>query len=179
MKLEPKTSVEILQKLNSIDIEDICDATVDTMKETLGFNIGTQNIQAMNREAITSYWEGVLLVPERVLIVGRLDSTIAGTLQLVKPSASNHISAFACSIDNNFVVPWARGHGLSNMMLERAEQEAIRLGYKIIKISVRETREAAIKVFEKRGYTKWGVLPQYELDQGKIVAGYFYYKELS
>jgi ribosomal protein S18 acetylase RimI-like enzyme len=178
MILETKTSVEILQKLNSIDIEDICDATVDTMKETLGFNIGTQSIQAMNREAITSYWEGVLLVPERVLIVGRLDGTIAGTLQIVKPSASNHTSSFSCSIDNHFVAPWARGHGLSNLMLERSELEAKRLGYSTVKISVRETRDAAIKVFEKRGYIKWGVLPKYELDQGKIVAGYFYYKEL-
>ncbi len=178
MILEPQTSVEILQSLNSIDIEDICDATVDTMKETLGFNIGTQSTQAMHREAITSYWEGVLLVPERVLIIGRLDGTIAGALQVVKPSLSNHTSSFACSIDNHFVAPWARGHGLSNMMLAKAEQEAQHNGYKIIRISVRETREAAIKVFEKRGYIKWGTLPKYEFDQGKIVAGHFYYKEL-
>ncbi len=178
MNLTTKTAVEILRKLNSIDLEDLCDATVDTMKETLGFNIGTQNIQAMNREAIASYWEGVLLVPERVLIVGRLDNTIAGALQIVKPSQSNHISSFSCSIDNHFVAPWARGHGLSNMMLELSENEAKRLGYTLIRISVRKTRDAAIKVFEKRGYQKWGELPKYELDQGKVVPGYFYFKEL-
>ena len=57
-------------------------------------------------------------------------------------------------------------------------EEARVLGYSIIKLSVRETRPAAISVFEKRGYVKWGTLPKYELDQGKIVAGFFYFKEL-
>jgi ribosomal protein S18 acetylase RimI-like enzyme len=173
-----KLTVEILQQLNSIDLEDICDASIETMKETLGFNIGTQYGVMQSRESISSYWEGVLLVPERVLIVGRIDGTIAGSLQIVKPSPNNHISQFSCAIDNYFVAPWARGNGLSDMMLEMAEKEAMRQSFSIIKISVRATREAAIRVFERRNYIKWGTLPKYELDQGKIVAGHFYYKEL-
>lgn len=170
--------VEKLTSLSSMDIEDLIDATVDTMKETLGFNIGTQNIGPLNRNKIANYWEGVLLVPERELFVGRLDGTVAGAAQLVKPAPSNATSKFACSLDNLFVAPWARGHGLSNLLLENVEKQATANKFEIIKVSVRETRESAIKLFERRGYKRWGVLPKYELDQGKVVSGYFYYKDL-
>ena len=174
----PKIKIEKVKKLNVIDLEDLCDATIATMQETTGFNIGTTSIDVVEREKILTYWAGVLLVPERILFVARLDGTIAGSLQLVKPAPSNQISSFSCSIDNHFVVPWARGQGISNLLLEHVEKEAKMLGYLVIKISVRETREAAIKVFEKREYIKWGTIPKYEIDQGKIVAGFYYYKEL-
>ncbi len=176
--MQPKIRVEKLEKFNSMDIEDICDATIDTMKETSGFNIGTQSITPVQRSQIMAYWEGVLLVPERILFVGRLDGVIAGAAQLVKPSPNNQISLFACNIDNHFVAPWARGHGISNLLLDHIETEARLLGYSIIKLSVRETRQAAISVFEKRNYVRWGILPKYEVDKGEIVSGYFYYKEL-
>lgn len=170
--------VERATKLNDMDLNDLCDATIDTMRETLGFNIGTKTIKHMEKAQIQSYWEGALLVPEIELFVGRLEGTVAGSLQLIKPSVSNQTSAFCCRIKNHFVAPWARGHGLSTMLLQRAEEEAKMLGYSLIRLSVRETRQSAINAFEKNGYIRWGVLPKYELDQGKIVAGYFYYKEI-
>lgn len=177
-KLEAKISVEKLEKFNSMDLEDICDATIDTMKETVGFDIGTQKTKHYQRPNLISYWEGVLLVPERTLIVGRLDGVIAGAAQLVSASPSNQTSSFACLIDNHFVAPWARGHSMSNLLLDFAEEEAKKQNFSIVRLSVRETRKAAISVFEKRGYVRWGVLPEYEIDKGEIVAGYFYYKEL-
>ncbi len=176
--LTPQISAEKLVTLNAMDLDDLCEATASTMRETTGFNIGTQTTDPVEKAKISSYWEGVLMVPERILFVGRLDGVIAGSVQLVVPSQSNQTSRFTCHMDNHFVAPWARGYGLSNQLLECAEKEAKDRGLSIVRISVRETREAAIAVFEKRGYKRWGVLPKYELDQGKIVAGYFYYKEL-
>ena len=34
------------------------------------------------RQVLENYWKGVLLVPERRLVVGRLDGIIAGSAQL-------------------------------------------------------------------------------------------------
>jgi ribosomal protein S18 acetylase RimI-like enzyme len=174
----PKIEAQTIVTLNALELEDLCDATIATMQETSGFTIGTQSIDPIEKAKIMSYWEGVLLIPERILIVGRFDGAIAGSVQVIIPSPNNHTSKFACSIDNHFVAPWARGHGLSNLLLECAEEEAKKRSLSVIKLSVRETRTAAIRVFEKRGYIKWGVLPKYEFDKGKVVAGYFYYKEL-
>lgn len=164
--------------LNDMDMHDLCDATVDTMNETSGFNVGSQQIISEERSRIQSYWEGVLMVPERILFLGRFEGIVAGSIQLLTPSPSNQISPFAASIDNFFVAPWARGNGLSELLLQEAEKEAAMLGISVLKISVRQTRKAAIKVIEKRNYTQWGLLPKYELDKGEIVPGLFYYKEI-
>ncbi|MDF3046971.1 MAG: family N-acetyltransferase [Candidatus Midichloriaceae bacterium] len=174
----PKIEAIVVKSLNPVEMEDLCDSTMKTMRSTTGFNVGNQHIQYMEKAKLMSYWEGVLLIPERMLIVGKLDGTIAGSIQVIMPSPSNQTSKFACAIDNYFLAPWARGYKLSDLLIETAEQEIMKLGLSIIKLSVRETRTAAIKVFERHNYIKWGVLPKYEIDQDKVVAGYFYYKEL-
>jgi len=180
--VEPKKAKirsEILPNLNSIDLDDLTSASAETMRETMGFNIGTQNGALINMEKLENYWNGVILVPERILVVGRMEQSIAGALELVKPSSANkQITPFACWVENFFIAPWARGNGLSDEILGLAERHAKTLGFSLIKISVRETRQSAIKVFEKRGYIKWGTLPRYEYDQGVIVPGFFYYKDL-
>ena len=174
-----KIKAEILPNLNSIDLEDLTSASAETMRETMGFNIGTQNGAQIDMGKLENYWNGVTLVPERILVVGRMEQSIAGALELVRPSSANkQITAFACSVENFFIAPWARGNGLANEILGLAERHAKSLGYSLIKISVRQTRQSAIKVFEKRGYIKWGTLPRYEYDQGVIVPGFFYYKDL-
>ena len=174
-----KLSVEKPKSINPVDLEDLCDASMETMKDTMGFTLGNYTgASKINKDKMQTYWEGVMLVPEIILILGRLDGTISGSLQLVRPPQSNISASFSCTIENHFVAPWARGYGLSNMMLDYAEQVAKENGFTLIKLSVRETRERAIKVYEKRGYKRWGVLPKYELDHGKIVKGFFYYKEL-
>lgn len=169
---------EVIDSLNSMDMKDIVEATVSAMSENEGFNIGNQTTGHDQSDKIIAYWEGVLLVPERKLIVGRLDGVIAGAAQLLLPSNSNNTSQFSCQIDNLFTATWARGYGLSNMMLELAENKAQALGKSLMKLSVRETRASAIALFEKRGYVMWGYLPKYELHHGEIVGGNFYYKEL-
>ena len=37
------------------------------------------------QEKMVDYWKGVLLVPERLLIVGKIDNVICGSIQLIKP----------------------------------------------------------------------------------------------
>jgi ribosomal protein S18 acetylase RimI-like enzyme len=177
--LKPNLKIEKLKKINSMDLSDLVDASASVMNETLGFNLGTQNFTPSHHENIANYWNGVILVPERILVVGRVDGIIASTVQVVKPSPSNQTSPFSCSLDNLFTATWARNLGLSNMMLDFAEKEITTLGLSVIRISIRETRTTAISLFEKRGYEKLGYLPKYELDQGKIVGGYFYYKEIN
>jgi ribosomal protein S18 acetylase RimI-like enzyme len=180
MKIQEKSiKVEKITTLNDMDMQDLCDAAAETMKETLGFNLGRQvHSGKIEKGMIQNYWEGVLLVPEIILFVARFEGVIAGAIQVVKPGPANQTSSFACAVENYFIAPWARGRGISNYLISFAEEEARALGYTVLRVSVRETRQAAIHVFEKRNYVKWGVLPKYEYDQGEIVAGYFYYKEL-
>src|SRR4051812_15537719 len=109
--------IEKVFKLNSVDLEDLCDSTIATMQETTGFNIGSTIINLIEKEKIATYWRGVLLVPGRILFICRLDGAIVGSAQLLKPAPSNQTSSFACTIDNQFVAPWARNMGISSELI--------------------------------------------------------------
>jgi len=63
-------------------------------------------------------------------------------------------------------------------LLESAEREARAQGFSILRLSVRKTQEAAIKLYEENGYKKWGTLPYYEFESAQMIPGYFYYKNL-
>ena len=62
--------------------------------------------------------------------------------------------------------------------MQAAERQARSEGFSVLKLSVRETQEAAISLYEESGYQHWGTLPVYEFVNAKMVAGRFYYKNL-
>lgn len=171
--------IEQLEVLNPLDLMDLCDATEATMLDTYGFSVGSSQWQPPLRHDLENYFKGVMLIHERKLIVGRLDSTIAGAIQIALPHKSNKVSDFTVSVDNHFVAPWARNLGIGRDLLKFAEKYAQSHGYKLIRLSVRSTREAAIALYESSGYKRWGTLDKYERIGDKIFSGYFYCKDLS
>ena len=48
----------------------------------------------------------------------------------------------------------------------------------MLNLDVRETQEAAIRLYEIAGLQRWGVHPDYACVRGKVVRGFFYYKRL-
>ncbi len=105
----PVVTVERLEALESADLADLCDATETAILDGGGFGW----LVPPPREVLERYWQGVLLVPERALFVGRLDGTIAGSAQLVRAARNNEAQAHSAQITTNFVAPWARGQGFA------------------------------------------------------------------
>ena len=174
-----ETKIEVLRSLNGMDLSDLCDAAESTLLDnSLSFNIGMNRTKPSTRESLESYWKGVLLVPERILIIGRIDGVIAASVQLIKPAPDNQTSAFSGTIERHFVAPWARGHGLAKALLSEAEAHAKAAGLSVLRLSVRANLEAAIALYESLGYIRFGTLSKYEMVDGKMLAGHFYYKEL-
>ncbi len=167
-------SVEAIEELNGSDLADLCQATEDAIQDGIGFNWVSPPV----RETLEAYWKGVMVVPERKLFVGRLDSTLCASVQLVRPSRSKETSAFAATLESHFVAPWARGHGLAKALLEFAEREAAKAGFSLLKLSVRATQTQAITLYRECGYVEWGVLPHYEFVNASMVSGHFFYKQL-
>lgn len=166
--------VEKIAEFVRSDLDDLVQATEDAIRDGIGFNW----MVPPGRDVLEKYWSGVLLVPDRILFVGRLEGAIASSVQLIRPGATKETSAFAANLDAHFVAPWARGHGLAKELLGEAEREARKLGYSVLKLSVRETQEPAVKLYEEHGFTLWGRLPSYEYVGGKMIAGKFYYKNV-
>lgn len=168
------TRVEKLTEFRHADLEELCTATEDAIRDGIGFNW----VIPPGSDILEAYWKGVLIVPDRVLFAARLDGVLAGSVQLVKPGISKETSSFCASMEAHFVAPWARGHGLAKMLLEAAEREARAQGFSVVKLSVRETQERAIKLYDEHGYTQWGRLPYYEFVNAQMIAGRFYYKNV-
>ena len=157
------------------DIDTLCEATEQAIEVGLGFDW----VRAPRRDLLERYWQGVLLVPDRDLLVGRIDSVIAGTAQMVKPPTNNEAGAFNVVMTSFFVAPWARGHGLARGMLAEFENQSRKLGLTQISLDVRETQEAAIALYEGAGYVRWSVKERYARVDGRYIRGYFYTKDIS
>jgi ribosomal protein S18 acetylase RimI-like enzyme len=166
--------VDLIDELKSSDLEDLCQATEDAIRDGIGFNWTAPP----TRDVLENFWRGVLVVPERILVGGRLDGTLAASIQLLKPGPSKQTTSFSATIGYHFVAPWARGHGLARALLQAAETEAISQGFSVITLHVRETQEAAIKLYHESGYTRWGIMPYYEMVGDVMIAGHYFYKNI-
>src|SRR5262245_50023406 len=169
------TKVEVVTALSRGDLSDLCQAADDAIKAGGGFGWLTPP----RRDVMETYWKGVLMVPERALIVGRLDNVIVGSAQLVRPTKNNEAQAHSGTLTTSFMAPWARGHGLARMIAEAVENHARGLGLKVLNLDVRETQEAAITLYRSLGYHELGRHPHYARVGGEYVAGLYIWKDLT
>ncbi len=167
-------SVEHITELVGHDVHDLCDAAEAAIEAGGGFGW----LSPPPRQVLETYWRGVLLVPERMLFVGRLEGVIAGSAQLVRPTRNNEAQARSATLTTAFVAPWARGHGLARALTLAVERAAREQGYSVLNLDVRETQEAAIALYESLGFVRWGTHPHYARIGDRWVAGHFYYKDL-
>src|SRR5215831_8705683 len=133
------TTVERLREFRGNDLQDLCDAAEEGIKAGGGFGWLTPP----HRPVMESYWRGVMLIPDRMLFVGRLDGVIAGTAQLLRPPKNNEAQARSAHMTTHFVAPWARGHGLARGIVLAVEEAARAAGALVLNLDVRETQEAA------------------------------------
>jgi ribosomal protein S18 acetylase RimI-like enzyme len=178
MSAEPRAghalAIEIATAIGEHDLEDLCEATNAAIIEGGGFGwISTQD-----RAALARHFRGVLLVPDRILFLARLDGVVVGSAQLVRPARNNEAQAFAAQLNHAYIAPYARGFGLARRLVERVEEHAAAVGFRVLNLDVRETQESAIALFESLGYQRWGTHPAYARVDGRTVAGHFYYKLL-
>jgi ribosomal protein S18 acetylase RimI-like enzyme len=167
-------SVERVTRYSGTDLDDLCEATENAITEGGGFGWLTPP----PRQVLENYWKGTLLVPERRLVVGRLDGVIAGSAQLSRAPRNNEAQAFAGTLTSAFVAPWARGRGLGRGIVLEIERLAREIGLAVLNLDLRDTQRAAISLYEGLDYVRWGTHPVYAQVEGRIVPGHYYYKLL-
>lgn len=171
----PNAVVERLTEFAGADLHDLCDATEAAIRDGGGFGWLTPP----PRHVMEAYWKGVLLVPERELFVARLDQTIAGSAQLLRPTRNNEAQATIGQLTTSFIAPWARGHGLARTLVLAIEDAARQASLRVLNLDVRETQEAAIQLYESLGYRRWGTHPHYAWVAGRWITGLYYCKDLA
>ncbi len=167
-------SVERIEVFTDEDLHALCEATHAAIIEGGGFGW----VRPPERRSLEAYFRGLLLVPERQVFVARLNATIVGSAQLVRPPRNNEAQAFSAQLMHSFIAPYARGHGLARLLTLRVEEAARAMKFQVLNLDVRETQEAAIHLYETLGYQRWGEHPLYARVRGKNVRGLFFYKLL-
>lgn len=168
-------AVDRAQSLSEAELTELAEAAAAAIMDGGGFGW----VKPQSRDTLARYFQGVLLVPERSLFVARLDGTIVGAAQLVRPPRNNEAQAFSAQLMHFFLAPYARGHGLARLLIGRVEDYAAAIGVRVLNLDVRETQETAIHLFEAAGFQRWGTHPAYAQVGGKVIAGHFYYKRLA
>ncbi len=174
LSFDATVSFERLTKYAGTDLDDLSEATEQAIAEGGGFGW----LKPPPRQVLENYWKGVLLVPERRLVVGRLDGIIAGSAQLSRAPRNNEAQAFAGTLTSAFVAPWARRRGLGAGIVLEIERLARELGLAVLNLDLRDTQRAAIRLYDRLGYERWGIHPAYARVDGSIVPGHFYFKRL-
>jgi ribosomal protein S18 acetylase RimI-like enzyme len=174
LPLPAELLVEHLTEFTEEDLHALCEATSAAIIDGGGFGW----VNPPGRMALETYFRGVLLVPERELFVARLNGLIVGSAHLVRPPRNNEAQGHAAHLMHSYIAPYARGHGLARLLTTSVEERARELGYHVLNLDVRETQQAAIRLYESLGFVRWGIHPDYALVRGKVVRGFFYYKRL-
>jgi ribosomal protein S18 acetylase RimI-like enzyme len=170
----PSTSIERLTRIEEVDLQDLCAATEEAIRDGNGFGW----LEPPRRSVLEAYWKGVVLMPERELFVAWLNGRIVGSVQLSRPSRHNQAQGHIARLTTFFIAPGARGLGLARDLLWQAENTAIEDGFQQLELDVRKTQKAAIQLYERQGFVRWGERPDYALVKGEPVSGYFYSKAL-
>ena len=168
-------SVERVTRYSGTDLDDLCEATENAITEGGGFGW----LKPPPRQVLENYWKGVLLVPERRLVVGRLDGVIAGSAQLSRAPRNNEAQAFAGTLTSAFVAPWARRRGIGRGIVLEIESLAREIELAVLNLDLRDTQRAAVRLYEGLGYVRWGTHPVYARVEGRVVPGHYYYKVLA
>lgn len=174
-QMQTMISIEIADAISPADLNDLCDATDAAIEAGGGFGW----ISPPPREVLERYWRGVLVVPERHMLLARMDGIVCGAAQVVEPSRHNEAQAFSATLAGTFIAPWARSRGAGRKLTETAEKLAQEMGYRVLQLDVRETQTAAIRLYEDMGYKKWGTNPAYAMVGGGMVAGFYYSKNIA
>jgi hypothetical protein len=166
-----KVKVERLTRYSGTDLDDLCEATESAIVEGGGFGW----LKPPPRQVLENYWKGVLLVPERRLVVGRLDGMICGSAQLSRSPRNNEASDAARHQRVCRAPGPATGSGRTSAKSGALARE---LGLVVLNLDLRDTQRAAIHLYETLGYRRWGTHPFYALVEGGFVPGHYYYKRL-
>ena len=171
----PKLSIESVERLSTGDLHELCDAAEVAIMSGGGFGW----LSPPPKSVMEDYWRGVQMIPERHLVVARLDKVIAGSCQIVCPPRNNEAQAFSCNLTTFFVAPWARGHGLATLIVSEAEVLAKSKGFTMVNLDVRSTQTRAIQSFEACGFVHYATNPYYARVEDEYVTAFYYHKELT
>jgi ribosomal protein S18 acetylase RimI-like enzyme len=106
--------------------------------------------------------------PPEAHLVAELDGTVIGYIKL-KPPTRLIENAHVVQVQGLAVHPAARRHGAAASLLDAAEKQLRERGIRKLSLRVLSTNEAAIRLYERHGFAREGVLLEEFCINGRYV----------
>ena len=106
--------------------------------------------------------------PPEAFLVAEMDGRIVGYVRLRPPSRLPE-NAHVIQVQGLAVHPDARGRGIAAMLLAEAEQRLRERGTQKLTLRVLSTNVTAIRLYERLGFTREGVLRREFIINGSYV----------
>ncbi|WP_229709222.1 1-(5-phosphoribosyl)-5-[(5-phosphoribosylamino)methylideneamino]imidazole-4-carboxamide isomerase [Bombella favorum] len=163
------------QTISADDLESLLESTVAAILAEGVFDWHTPP----ESNVLRRFLQGLLLVPERdVFIVRAPDDSICGAAVLAHATTRSETYSTSATITAFFIVPYERGKGLGNLLMEAIISRAQAIGAKVLDCRVRETLPDAAALLTSLGFTHWGTHPYFARIGDRTVRGLFFSKLL-
>ncbi len=158
------------------DLEHLCDVLVDCVEGGASVSF----MSPLDRGRASDFWRTVLDSAQReervVLVAVDAELGVVGTVQLVFAEPENQ--PHRADVAKLLLHRAARGRGVADRLMEAAEDAAWERGRTVLVLDTASA--AAERVYERRGWVRVGVVPDYALlPDGGLVDTAFYYKRLT
>ncbi|CAI3926480.1 Phosphoribosylformimino-5-aminoimidazole carboxamide ribonucleotide (ProFAR) isomerase (HisA) (PDB:4U28) [Commensalibacter communis] len=171
--LLPKIEIE---KLVSWENEDDLHSLSEALEASIIAGYHCKWTKPPPRHQVENYFKGVLLVPEKILFIARLDGNITGICEVTTPPKQKDSSSIAAMIDIFTVAPYALNAGVEERLLSKVEHCISQLGFPIINVIIDETQKKLFQFYLQNEYQHWATHPYYQRIDGQIVKGLLLYK---
>jgi len=154
--------VEIRQ-LTAAEGRQYLGALADVLLDCVDGGASVSFMAGFSKAAAESFFETVLEKlqdGDRILLAAFSASQLVGTVQIVTAMPPNQ--PHRADVAKLLVLRSARGQGVGTRLMERVEEASRRAGKTLLVLDT-ATGDLAEKLYERLGWTRVGVIPQYAL----------------
>jgi len=150
------------------------------LQETVNGGSSVGFIPPLASETAEAYWlETIKEVAQgkRLLLVSSEAQTVTGTVQLALVTKENGLHR--AEVQKLLVHPRFRQRGIARSLMSAVERAALEAGRTLLVLDT-EQGSTAERLYERCGYTRAGVIPQYALTaDGSLISTVVFYRLLS
>ena len=171
----PSWSVRRLRAVDDTQIEALADVLIDCVEGGASVSF----MHPLSRERALAFWRRVaqgVAADERALIVAEDARGLCGTVQLVLDQPENQ--PHRAELSKMLVHRRARRRGLGAALMRAAEAAARDCGKTLLVLDT--ANDEAERLYERLGWTRVGVIPDYALlPHGGLCGTTVYYRNLA
>ena len=154
-----------IEKAKPTDAEDLLEYLKKVGSESDNLTFGGEGMP-FSAEQEASFIEGVNSSERSTLVVARYNGKVIGiaSLDVSERERLKHKGELGISVLKDY---W--GNGIGRLLMQEIIKFAISRKIEVIHLSVRSDNERAIKLYEKFGFEKCGVVPGEMKINGKLI----------